>query len=92
MQPALDTLTDDVATNASDIDALEADEDADTVDGLHANELIRVASDVESGDVDNWDGSTEERSAELTAPDQGTRSHHVLRELHEGFGRERGLD
>lgn len=63
VQPALSDLTDD-------IDALEADEDADTVDGLDANDIARVAYDIDNDSVDNLTGNNE-HDLSVTAPVDG---------------------
>ena len=64
VQPAL-------ADVGGDIAALQADSTADTLDGLHANQLIRAAQVSDATGVDNWDGSTLDHDLTITAPVAG---------------------
>jgi hypothetical protein len=46
-------------------------QNADKVDGRHANQLIRLAATHITTDFDNWDGSTLTDSRTITAPKRG---------------------
>ncbi len=64
VQPAIDTI-------GADVEALEADTDAETVGGLAANELTRVAGERSETGIDNWDGSASSIQTTITAPTAG---------------------
>ncbi len=51
--------------------ALQADTTADTLDGLHANDLVRAAQVSDSTGVNEWNGSTLDHDLTLTAPVAG---------------------
>ncbi len=53
------------------IAALQADSTADTLDGLHASDLLRAAQVSDATGVDNWDGTTLDHDLTITAPIAG---------------------
>lgn len=64
VQPALADVDGAIA-------ALQGDTTADTLDGLHANQIIRAAQVSDATGLDNWDGSTLDHDLTITAPVAG---------------------